>query len=189
MTTRAETAAATRQALLRAAEELLDRGGVEAVTLREVGGAAGLSRSAAYRHFADKDAMLTAISFAGWEELTDRLHDIAARSVESPAAALREAIGEFLALARTRPGLYRLMLTRAPFGDMAAEVGERSQDVFHTLVARVVPAGAARPFAGLIMAAAHGIADLEAGGQLDPRKYDADGDALIDLLIATLPAR
>ncbi|OLR92624.1 TetR-like C-terminal domain-containing protein [Actinokineospora bangkokensis] len=109
--------------------------------------------------------------------------------MESPAAALRAAIDEFVGIARTRPSLYRLMLDRAPFGDNASDVGARSQDVFHTLVARVVPAERARPFAGLVLAAAHGIADLEAGGRLDPRKCDADGDALIDLLIATLPTR
>ncbi|WP_189225792.1 TetR/AcrR family transcriptional regulator [Saccharothrix coeruleofusca] len=189
MTTRSETAAATRQALLRAAEDLLDRGGVEAVTLRAVGSGAGVSHSAAYRHFPDKDAMLAAISIAAWEDLTQRIHDIAAHSVLSPAAALREAIGVLVTIARSRPNLYRLMLTRAPFGPAASEVGARSQDVFHTLVARVVPVDQARPFSGLLLAAAHGVADLELGGYLDAGKYEADGDQLIDLLIRILPTR
>ena len=44
MTSRLESAAKTRRALLDAAAELLDEGGPEAVTLREVGSRAGVSR-------------------------------------------------------------------------------------------------------------------------------------------------
>ncbi|MFD0648993.1 TetR family transcriptional regulator [Streptomyces malaysiensis subsp. malaysiensis] len=44
MVTRAESAAVTRRALLDAAAELLDLGGPEAVTLREVGARAGVTR-------------------------------------------------------------------------------------------------------------------------------------------------
>jgi AcrR family transcriptional regulator len=62
VTTRAESAAATRRSLLDAAEALLDRGGVEAVTLREVGAGAGVSHSAAYRHFADKESLLAVLA-------------------------------------------------------------------------------------------------------------------------------
>ena len=47
MTSRLESAAKTRRALLDAAAELLDAGGPEAVTLREVGSRAGVSRSRA----------------------------------------------------------------------------------------------------------------------------------------------
>ena len=46
MTSRLESAAKTRRALLDAAAELLDEGGPEAVTLREVGSRAGVSRAA-----------------------------------------------------------------------------------------------------------------------------------------------
>lgn len=62
MVTRAESAALTRRALLDAAAELLDLGGPEAVTLREVGARAGVSRGAPYRHFADKDSLPTAVA-------------------------------------------------------------------------------------------------------------------------------
>ena len=60
--TRSESAAATRQSLLEAAGALLDAGGPEAVTLREVGARTGVSRSAPYRHFADKETLLTVLA-------------------------------------------------------------------------------------------------------------------------------
>ena len=72
MVSRAESAAATRRALLDAAADLLDEGGPDAVTLREVGARAGVSRGAPYGHFADKESLLTAVA----TESLDRLgHD------------------------------------------------------------------------------------------------------------------
>ena len=71
--TRAETAAMTRRSLLDAAGALLDAGGPDAVTLREVGARAGVSRSAPYRHFADKESLLTALATNAMNELGDRL--------------------------------------------------------------------------------------------------------------------
>jgi AcrR family transcriptional regulator len=59
---RVESAAATRRALLDAAADLLDTGGPDAVTLRAVGARAGVTRGAPYRHFPDKDSLLTAIA-------------------------------------------------------------------------------------------------------------------------------
>ena len=64
-----ESAAATRRALLDDAGELLDCGGPDAVTLREVGARAGVSRGAPYRHFANKESLLTAVAAEGWERL------------------------------------------------------------------------------------------------------------------------
>jgi AcrR family transcriptional regulator len=52
----------TRERLIEAAAELRDRGGPAAVTLREVGRIAGVSRSAPYRHFSDKGALLAVIA-------------------------------------------------------------------------------------------------------------------------------
>jgi len=51
----------TRDTLVRVAADLLEEGGLEAVTLREVGRRAGVSRAAPYRHFDSKDALLRAM--------------------------------------------------------------------------------------------------------------------------------
>lgn len=186
MPTRAETTARTRAALLRAATRLLDTGGAEAVTLRAVGERAKVSHSAAYRHFTGKEAMLAAISTAGWEAIVDELEAIADDSSRTPEAALRDGVGALLALARTRPERYRLMLTLAPFGDGASELGDRAMTVFGRLVGGVVDEAVARPAAGLILAAAHGIADLDVRGIISREKYDTDAEGLADLLVASV---
>ena len=51
----------TRAALLGAAAGLLEGHGLEAVTLRAVGERAGVSRQAPYKHFADKEALLSVL--------------------------------------------------------------------------------------------------------------------------------
>ena len=71
--TRLETAAMTRRSLLEAAGALLDAGGPEAVTLREVGARTGLSRSAPYRHFANKETLLTVLATNALSELGEEL--------------------------------------------------------------------------------------------------------------------
>jgi AcrR family transcriptional regulator len=108
MARRSETAAATRRSLLDAAGALLDIGGVDAVTLREVGARAGVSRSAAYRHFADKEALLTVLATNALSELGDTL-EILAASDDPPEQSLRSALVSLVTIGRTRPHLYRLM--------------------------------------------------------------------------------
>ena len=90
VTTRSESAAATRRSLIEAAGVLLDLGGVEAVTLREVGARSGVSRSAAYRHFADKESLLTVLATNALSELGDAL-EVLVNSDDSPEESLRSA--------------------------------------------------------------------------------------------------
>src|SRR4051812_10874270 len=108
MISRLESAASTRSALLEAAAALLDVGGPEAVTLREVGARAGVSRNAPYRHFADKEGLLTAVAVEGWDHLADTLRASGAAH-PAPSTRLRHALLTIVALGRQRPHLYRLM--------------------------------------------------------------------------------
>ncbi len=57
-----------RAALIECGLELIQRKGIHALTLREIGKQLGVSRSAAYRHFKDKATLLSAISEAGFLE-------------------------------------------------------------------------------------------------------------------------
>ena len=136
--TRSETAAATRQSLLEAAGALLDAGGPEAVTLREVGARTGVSRSAPYRHFADKDTLLTVLATNAVSQLGDTLEGLA-NSSDPPARTLRAALLSLVTIGRTRPHLYRLMFT-TPTGDPTAAVlaADRTWDLFLDIVGRVV---------------------------------------------------
>lgn len=190
MTLRAETAATTRQALLDAASSLLDSGGVGAVTLRDVGSGAGVSRTAAYRHFGDKDDLLMAVAAEAWNALAARLNAISDDASRSPDTALRDALDALMQIGRARPHLYRLMFAQPAGNPTAAiEAASTAQEHFLAIVGRRVGSGRAHPIAGLLMSAAHGITDLELSGHLAAEKWHADGKQLIELLTEMVPAQ
>jgi AcrR family transcriptional regulator len=187
VTTRAESAAATRSSLLEAAAVLLDLGGVEAVTLREVGARAGVSHSAAYRHFADKESLLTVLATNALSELGDGLEDLASGDY-SPEEALRSALLSLVTLGRTRPHLYRLMFT-PPGADLteAIRAAERTQGLFLDMVGRVTGPQRARRYGALLLTSAHGITGLDLTGHMDLDKWHTNAEELIDTLISVLP--
>src|ERR1700756_75247 len=62
-----------RAACLRAAIELLEENGASALSVRAVARRAGVSPGAPYRHYADRDALISAVAAVGYRELADRL--------------------------------------------------------------------------------------------------------------------
>jgi AcrR family transcriptional regulator len=62
-----------RRALLDEALVIIRSEGVEGVTLRDIGARLGVSRTALYRHFADKRALLTAVATEGFRMLREQL--------------------------------------------------------------------------------------------------------------------
>lgn len=185
---RVESAAATRRALLDDAAKLLDSGGPAAVTLREVGARAGVSRGAPYRHFADKESLLTAVAAEGWEHIGDQMGSLRANPDLAPTDALRAALLVLITTSRRRPYLYQLMFT-PPAGDPAAVVraAQRGCDEFVAIVAAVVGEGSAQRYSAILLTGAHGAAGLESSGLLTTDKWDTSAEELIDALLATLP--
>jgi AcrR family transcriptional regulator len=181
---RAESAAATRRALLDEAAELLDSGGPDAVTLREVGARAGVSRGAPYRHFADKESLLTAVAAESWERIGDRMHALQTDSRLPPAERLRAALLVLITVSRQQPHLYQMMFN-TPAGDPTAAVraAQRSCDEFLPIVAAVVGEQNAQRYAAILLTGAHGAAGLEMSGLLSTDKWHTTADELIDTLV------
>jgi AcrR family transcriptional regulator len=95
-----------RPALIAEARALLDAGGPSAVSLREAARRAGVSATATYRHFADKEALLAAVAAEGFHQFAEAL-----------AAPMREgkdfsAMGRaYVEFALKHEGLFRLMFS------------------------------------------------------------------------------
>lgn len=162
------------RALLEAARRLLEREGPLGVGLRAAARLAGVSQTAPYRHFADKEALLAALAAEGLGELADRMA-AAGRAESSPPAALR-AIGVAYAMtAAESPHLFRLM-----FGPEAAdkarypavrEAGARAYQVLLDTIGACQQAGAVRPgdpedLALVAWSAVHGLSCLIVDGRL-----------------------
>src|SRR5215217_6585274 len=62
-----------RRGLLDQALATIRTEGVEGLTLREIGARLGVSRTALYRHFADKRALLAAVATEGFRALREAL--------------------------------------------------------------------------------------------------------------------
>jgi AcrR family transcriptional regulator len=98
--------------LVDAGLELARAGGPDAVVLREATRMVGVAPNAAYRHFADRDELLAAVSTAAMRELAGRMAAGVARvrgRHGDPAAARRRlrAVGvAYLAFAHEEPGLF-----------------------------------------------------------------------------------
>jgi AcrR family transcriptional regulator len=97
---------ALRPALIAAARALLDEGGPEAVGVRESARRVGVTPTATYRHFRDKEALLAAVAAEGFREFGAALAE-AGRAAE-PLPAMGAAYVDF---ALANPGMFRLMFS------------------------------------------------------------------------------
>lgn len=99
-----------QSALIEAGLVVLERDGLDALSLRAVAREAGVSHAAPYHHFADKTALLAAIAAHGF----DLLHEeITGRATGSPADRLQVAAVTYVGFAAENPELFRLMFSGA----------------------------------------------------------------------------
>ncbi|WP_433286796.1 TetR/AcrR family transcriptional regulator [Pseudonocardia sp. CA-142604] len=185
----------TRDALLDAAEELLDSGGVDAVTLREVGRRAGVSHNAPYKHFASKEALLAAVAARELLRRRDKLAATLARE-EAPEVALRGALKRYAQWAVEYPQRFKLIYGRWTIesDDLTHAAHDASEQLVDTVRAAqergALPAGPPERVTALLRAVAHGAADLEAAGHLSPGgKGRSDAAGLVDDLLDHLDPR
>jgi AcrR family transcriptional regulator len=173
-----------RRALVTEALRTIDRYGVHALTLRSIGDHLGVSRTALYRHFADKPALLAAVGREGFRLLRETLTD--AWQQHGRGRAGFEAMGlAYVQFAAAHPSHYRVMF--GGFIESCAKDEEfitEAKAAFQVLVDALVEqqqAGLVRTddpllLARMIWALVHGISMLVIDGQL--RGSDERGEAL-----------
>src|SRR5688500_1936892 len=94
-----------REELVRVGRELARAEGAEAIVIREATRRTGVTARAAYRHFADRDALVRAVALSVLDEMAVA---IAARQVDATDGdALLTTVGEgYIAFALDEPGLF-----------------------------------------------------------------------------------
>lgn len=117
-----------REALVDAGVALAAERGPDAVVLREVSRRVGVSHNAAYRHFADRDALLREVSARAMAEFGTVMARRVAAAPQGPepaaVAARLEACGRgYVEFAVSRPGLFRTACALSlgdvqPYGDV-----------------------------------------------------------------------
>jgi AcrR family transcriptional regulator len=102
-----------RSALIEASIALAREGGPDRVILREAARAAGVSHSAAYRHFADREALLAEVARFARKELAAEMRRRVNRA-KDPRRRLRAVGTAYIDFALTEPGLFRTAFTSHP---------------------------------------------------------------------------
>jgi AcrR family transcriptional regulator len=92
-------------ALLRCAESILRRDGLDALTLRATSRAAGVSHAAPAHHFPDLASLLSALAAEGFDRLSDSLLEAAQKGGDTGLETGRA----YIAFAKANPALYQLM--------------------------------------------------------------------------------
>jgi len=153
---------------------------VGALTLRPIGLRLGVSRTALYRHFTDKRALLAAVATEGFRLLTERLLD----AWKADGVRGFNAMGvAYIRFAMANPSHYRVM-----FGGFVddrprdEDLTRESTTAFQALVDAIVALqkeGAVRKddplrLAQFIWAAVHGVSMLIIDGQLAHQRAQID---------------
>jgi AcrR family transcriptional regulator len=171
-----------RQKVLDASLALIEEGGLDRLSMREVARKAGVSHQAPYHYFADREAILAGIASDGFGMLQQEL----ARSLDKQAASQKSAIE---AVARTyvdfalrHPGYFRVMFRSdavpienypEALHNADAAFGALAQTVDRSFAGE--PPEARRTLAFACWAFTHGLATLLLDGPLARRSGTSKG--------------
>jgi AcrR family transcriptional regulator len=185
-----------REALTATAYELARTDGPDGVVLREVARRTGVSHNAAYRHFADRDELLSDVAGLAMDQLAQSmLTRIAAITVGGPAQRawlhLAETGRAYVEFALAEPGLFALAFAGHEPADHEGEPDPAAPgpyDVLGGVLDELVAAGEIAPADRVgadlyCWAAVHGFALLHLGGPLAAEPPAARAAALERLLV------
>ena len=164
----------TQQRILDAACQIYVEHGIDALSMRKLGQAIGLSATAIYRHYDDKDALQVAMIDEGFRRFGESMfHSLGAGDSGQRLTGASEG---YLDFALSDPAYYQLIFVipqRRKKSDLPKHVAERSRGTFQFLVDRlrdVLPnlsAEQLQDWANTTWALSHGLVSLYIAGQLE----------------------
>jgi AcrR family transcriptional regulator len=98
-----------KQALVEAGAQLIEIDGISGISLRAVAKHAGVSHSAPYRHFKDKNALLSGIADVGFQQLAQSLRQSIEKNPDNPREQLLESGVAYIRLALRYRQMHNLM--------------------------------------------------------------------------------
>ena len=168
-----------RNALVHAAETLLDKQGISAVTVREVARSAGVSHTAPYRHFPSLDHLLAAVAEQGFRDLDEALKS-------GPAVEKGEAYVKF---GLAHPARFRLMFGGSLSLARHPGLQEMSRGVYQVLVEALrARQDVAQPenAAAAAWALVHGLTHLLLDGHLEGLAAGAGREGVVRAVLGAV---
>ena len=172
---------ALREALLAAAEVILERDGIEALTLRGTARQAGVTHGSPAHHFGDLQGLLSELAASGFIRFHERLRAEAADADLHPRGRVFGLCRGYVRFARDSPGLFQLMFRSALLDWSRPALAAASGVAFALLVDEQGQAASAETgvehLATVVArwSMAHGLATLLIDGRLGPIAAKASG--------------
>jgi AcrR family transcriptional regulator len=150
--------------------------GVDALTLRGVGARLGVSRTALYRHFDNKEALLARVAAEGFEQFYEALAAARALAATRDASPLPAMAAAYIRFALSNPSHYQTMFSGVLTNlERYPDLGRHAEAAFNILLdtirteqqgGRIGP-GNPLDFAEITWSLTHGLATLGMAGQLE----------------------
>jgi AcrR family transcriptional regulator len=178
-----------REALIRAALELIAAKGPAGFTFAEAARSAGVSPAAPYRHFRDRDALMADVAARGFELFEAALSRAWKDGKPDPMTAFEQVGRAYLAFAREEPAYYSAMFEAGLPMDLDPALREAGDRAFAVLrkaseaLCALLPAGNRPPalmMALHVWALSHGIASLFGRGDAARRKLPMAPEELLE---------
>jgi AcrR family transcriptional regulator len=165
-----------REAVVVEGLRLLRTSDADALSLREIARNVGVSATAIYRHFPDKEALLKALAAAGFSLLGEEQSAVAGAGDAEGFAAIGQAYVRF---ALMNPSLFRLMFSATPahvHPDIESQKGSAAW-LLRTGITGLMPPGSSKQaeFAAMLRAwsLVHGLSMLILDKQVDRATAEA----------------
>ncbi|MBR1200217.1 TetR/AcrR family transcriptional regulator [Bradyrhizobium sp. AUGA SZCCT0240] len=179
-----------KEALLQAALGLIAEKGAAGFTFADAARMAGVSPAAPYRHFRDRDELLSSIAQRGFEQFEALLLQAWDDGRPDTVTAFERLGKAYLAFARNEPAFYSAMFESGLPVDLSPTLQAASERAFAVIraaaerLAALVPPGMPRPPAMMmalhIWSMSHGVASLFARGDAARRKLPMSAEDLLE---------
>lgn len=164
-----------KNALIAAGIDVLAKEGVHGLSLRKVAQRAGVSHAAPYAHYADKQALIAAISTEGYRRLYDKLLGVGERYPGDPLRQLVEGAWAYVQFALQEPDHFKITFSGVIEKEQAypafVEMSRKSFALVVQIVAACQAAGVLKPGPPELLTVSvwglvHGLVSLLLEGQI-----------------------
>ena len=175
-----------RDALVQAALQDAELGGPEAVNISALAKKFGVSQPAPYRHFADRDALLAAVTAEAFRQFTATLRaSVQQASDRSKLSRLAHATLDF---GLRRHGIYRLMfasrtMATAPKGSELRDAARETFELLLEALGTPAPGYLRERHALTIWTSLHGVVMLAEQGALTGEAAHLSIEELVDNIV------
>jgi AcrR family transcriptional regulator len=179
-----------KEALLQAALDLIAQKGAAGFTFADAARMAGVSPAAPYRHFRDRDELLSSIAQRGFEQFEAQLAQAWDDGRPDTITAFERLGKAYLAFAREAPAYYSAMFESGIPVETTPALAAASERAFAVIraaaerLAALVPSNMPRPPAMMmalhIWSMSHGIASLFGRGDGARRRLPMSAEDLLE---------